>query len=588
MFFLKFLIDFLKKYYALLIGLVVVSILSAITYHGDFYMISKMSERVAGGNFHIYDNLFINGIDYGKFIMPPLIFLVDGAIFFIFKLLHIINFDFGLGFPSFWESFLLKSRYILLFLLSYPLIKQAALSYTKNDNKLSNRIANLWITSPLLLFLPFAQGNNDIIPVFFTLIFLFFAFKKKYLWAMVFLGLTAALKNYALFLIPPMAIILSDRDIKKTLKYGIIAGVAYLAPILFYIKDINHFFTGGGEGLYIFKAVIPSHINYMIFPIIYILLLTYLIFDKKASAKTKEADIVFYGFLFMSLFYAISHFFPQWFLWILPFLIFAIYNKRHLFYIYTSIVFVFLFSLITSWSNNLDITLFGPVLSSSANNILFPRMSGLVSLASSVFVGLLLAFIYVLFKERLVADKIRSSEKVTVFLNLLPLILYLVFLSFLVFVSSISESHDQELRDQALRGNYKTIQSFNVGDIKTSESYANINKTGDSYIPTSADPSVVLSLPNTIKESNLYALIEFGGHGVSSPQVYWANDQKIFSEDNSSLSPINLGGNTYLFPLKKTFAGLSLGKEVNIKYLRIDPSNTKNNFLLNGVSIIKL
>jgi len=483
---------------------------------------------------------------------------------------------------------MLKGRYILLFILSYPLIKQAALCYTKNDKKLSSRIANLWITSPLLLFLPFSQGNNDIIPVFFTLIFLFFAFKKKYIWAMIFLGLTAALKNYALFLIPPMAIILSDKNIKNTIKYGAIAGAAYLAPILFYLKDIDHFFTGGGEGLFIFKTVLPSHINYMVFPIVYILLLTYLIFDKKASVKTKESDIVFYGFLFMSLFFSVSHFFPQWFLWILPFLIFAIYNKRHLFYIYISIVFVFLFSLVTSWSNNLDITIFGPILSFRVSDLIFPRMPGLVSLAASVFVGLILAFIYVLSKERFIFDKVYLSEKFTIFLNLLPLILYLIFLSFLVFVASINGSHDQELKDRVLKGNYKTIQSFNASDIEISGSYGNINKIGASYAPTTVDPSIVLPVTNSNDEPILYALIEFGERGVTSPQVYWANDQKIFSEDNSSLSPINLGRNTYLFPLNKAFAGLSLGKEVNIKSLRIDPSNSLNSFQINMVKIIKL
>ena len=247
----------------------------------------------------------------------------------------------------------------------------------------------------------------------------------------------------------------------------------------------------------------------------------------------------------------------------------------------------FLFSLIIIHSNNLDLSLFRLILLNQVNNAAFPRIFSLALLASFAFSGLLLSFIFVLFKERVSVDKKRVSEKLLVLLNLLPLILYLFALGGLALLSTHNANVSQGLKNTLAKGGYETLQSFERQDINEIASFENVRKEGDSLTPTALNPRVTLSFKNSFVDQGLYAIIKFGGINLYPPQVFWSND-KDFSIKKADLSPVKLADNTYLFRLKEGFMGLYFGNETKVKYLRLVPTGPLNAFQINKIEIIKL
>ena len=578
---------FVSKYYALLIGVGVATTLAAIASHSDFFYISKMAERVASGNLHIYDNLIVNGVDYGKFIMPPTIFLLDGGLFYIFKLLHIINFSFGLyEIPTITHNLLLKSRFILLLILSYPLVKQTALVFTKNNEAASRRIVNIWIVSPVLLYLTFTQGNNDIYPTLLSITFLLFAFKKKYILAMIFLGLAAAAKNYALFLIPPMAIILADKNLIKTIKYSAISLGIYLIPVLFYVGDIKRFFTGGGEGLFILETVLPAHFNYMVFPILYVFLLCFLYFNENGLSKDKSKDIVLYGFLTLSLFFATSFFIPQWFLWILPFFVLLVYKNNKLFSLYVIIVTVFLFSLLTNWSNNLDLQLYRPVLPMNLAEVTMPGSVKIISFVSSIFVGLYFSFIYILTRN---TRNLKEDEpKMVVLKSLLPLVALLLVIAGFAVISSKITKDAKTISSMISNNDYALTDEITNNEINGPES-VNAKQNNDSLKAITNDPMIIVKTNKEIKSSRdnpSIVLVKYKGDKFD-PQLYW-NKENNFSESLSNTKFHSLGNGVFWTKIDRILMGIEIKKDYTINYLRFDPARKATNFEVEYIKVIRL
>jgi len=303
-----------KQYLPFWISFLLVILISLISFHGDFFWLSELAARTANGNFNLYQPLVIRGANLGRFIMPPLIGLVDTFFYFILKTLHIIH-DLNQG-PldriSLFQLLLLKSRYILVFLLSYPLIYKTALIFTKDNKLLSRRIANLWIASPILIYIPFAQGNNDIYPVVLSLVFLLFAFKGENLIAMIVLGLAAAMKNYSIFLFLPTALILAKKDPRKTFLYLIVGGITYILPSLIYfhgLAGMAHFSSGNIENFMMLGTTISSTVPYYVFVIAYFSVIFHLYFDENTKKIEEEKNSMLVIYCFFALLPFILHIF---------------------------------------------------------------------------------------------------------------------------------------------------------------------------------------------------------------------------------------------------------------------------------------
>lgn len=414
-----------KEFLPFWISLLIITFISYNTFHSDFIVLSKIAEKIAGGNLHIYQDLYICAANYRVPAMPPLIILIDGFFFFLLKELRVLNFDFCLVYhtPSI-HLLLLKSRYILTFILSYFMVHKVALLYTKQNKKLARRIANLWIASPILIYLPFAQGNNDIYPVVLSLAFLFFAFRKNFIIAMIFLGLTAAMKSYAVFLVIPVALILSQKNIIKTFFYSSICGLVFFLPRLFYLNDSPSFTKNISESFNVLGTVIPSvGVSYSIFAVGYFLILLFLYYcsdNMKSILEDKNRTLVVYCFLIMSFFYT-TWFYPQWFLWILPFFVLLVYKNKKLYSIYLLICSVYFFRTYAEYPGNLDIYLWKRILPLGRGSYYFPGViptnSPLLTFGAGLFLSLFIVFIYFLLKD----DKKKEEDnKISIYLSYLP------------------------------------------------------------------------------------------------------------------------------------------------------------------------
>jgi len=428
-----------KKYLPLWISLLMILPISYYTFHSDFILLSKLAQKIASGNLRIYEDLYAGAANYHIPFLPPLICLIDGLNYFLFMKLGVINFDFTVVYHTpFIHLLLLKSRFIFVFILSYFLVNKVALMYTGQDKKLSRRIANLWIASPILLYLPFAQGNNDIYPAAFSLIFLYFVFRKNFIVAMIFLGLTAAMKGYALFLVMPVALILSEKDLKRTFIYCLTSGLAYFLPIIFYLKDMTYFAAGNPEKFMMLSTAIPSlSVPYSVFAIGYFLIILFLYYSDnlKKIAEDKNRILLNYCFAVLSLFY-LTAFYPQWFLWILPFFVFLIYKNRRLYSIYLLICISYFLITYFGYPGNLDIYLWKKIFVASAPGIsyYFPGVmtpeSPLMVFITGLFASLLVVYIYFMFKDN---KEDEDNKDISVYMSYLPTVI--LFLMIYIFAS---------------------------------------------------------------------------------------------------------------------------------------------------------
>ncbi len=489
-----------KKYWFWIIFVIgIVLIISKFTYHSDLVNVAVNSARIANGDLSLKVETAERGLTYSSFF-PPVFHLIDGLLYFPFQKLGIYKFDLMNEITTdqlVLVSFLLKLRYLVLFILALFLVGGLVKSHIK-DFKDINKIFLLWLLCPVLIFVPFAWGNNDIYPMFFSLLFLLFAFKKKNIWAMIFLGLSMAMKNYAVFLVLPAAVILANKNVKKTIIYCLVSAVVYLIPYMIFYEVAHTFVTGGGEGLFILQRNILN--GPLLFPLFYFLIVFFLFFKQDVNDDNKNEVLTKYCFLILSLFYLASFFIPHWFLWIMPFFVLTVYKDRRLFYLYCLILFCFFISLF-SWSRNIDMNLF---------SVSFPMINKIIPLGDfistyfpdfkffsiiySLFFAAFLAYIYILFFEKKKNDLIEKEIK---YFSLLPLFIYLL----ICFVYVVGMNY--------LR-NRKDVDWYDLGLISRNELVGKIDDS-NIYYQTFKSPK------NNLKGINVFFATYGNGKKVATP-----------------------------------------------------------------------
>lgn len=420
-------------------------VLSAVTFHKDLFYVALFSSKLVSGDLNMYK--ITNTLGTGQInpyiipVAPPFAQLLDSLLYALFYFLGIYRFALipleplifnhqSVPLPIPMLSLLLKLRYFIPFFLSIFLVKKIALRYEPNSS-LQKTIVALWLLCPVLAYSTFMQGNNDLYPVIFLLLFLLFSLRKQNFWALVFLGLAAATKNFAVFLFIPAAIILAKREFKKTLAFISLPSLIYGAQALFYWQSSYHFFTAGKESFYILKSILPN--NYLLFPFAYFLIIGYLLFMEKQQNLTNNTirTLLLYCFFTLSLFFTTSLFPPQWFLWIMPFFILLIYNNSQLLVLYILIVTAFFFTLLVVpyWSGNVDYSLFSYTFPILQHIEPFAKTIGsrfedlrFAQLANTLFEALYILFILVLIKQR-PAAKLLPKPKL-IYLSFVPLFVF--------------------------------------------------------------------------------------------------------------------------------------------------------------------
>ena len=405
----------------LILGVVLRLVLMPITLHVDLWGHSFSAYFLAyEGRLNIYETLvnlpsshpLVRNFGVADiFIYPPLTYYTLG----FFKLLMrpfsdasfipwlMSNLDKIYTYPGLLkEIFLSKLPYLFLDVaLAFFL---AGLFKKERLKKISFA---LWMFNPLALYATFMVGQLDILPVFFVVLSLYFFRRKPYL-AAIFLGIGGAYKMFPLLFILPLAFVVGKTFFER-FKLVVIGFLPFFLSILPFInssafRSMVLFSPKSQKMLFMGWNLSGAEVVY---PFILFLMFFYFL----AWFYPKRWSISNYFIAILLLIFSVTHYHPQWFLWVTPFLIYDLVKNK-----FKNLVLVL--TLFVCW---LIITLlFEPSLSLSLFNPIFPELNKAVglseilskytdvfqfkSLIRSVFAATSLFYIFRLFKSPLKDD----------------------------------------------------------------------------------------------------------------------------------------------------------------------------------------
>lgn len=392
----------------LIIGVLIRLLLSSITFHPDIAHFD-LAGHVFGKGY------FLNFYDYSDsvFNYPPAVYFTVGI--FNWMLTSWIDHSFHDNFLFHFPDTLGDLRlHLHLFLLKIPYlpfdIATALMLYKFFSAKREKFLAfTFWIFNPWVLYSTYMMGQFDVIPTFFVILALFVATRdkdsiKKIFLAATLLGIGASFKVYPLLFLLPVASFLNSWPKRLLAVFGGI--LVYLITILPFIGSVGFRSQAlvANQSLKSLYAQIPISGGESIILFLVFICFFYFIFLNRIE---NYEDLWKRIFIILLLFFIFTHYHPQWFLWLTPFLIIELIrsNFKHLFLmILITISFlgqVFLFE------QSLSIGLFAPLNPKLYNGFslwqllnLNVDINFLRSLAQSLFVGVAGYFIYYYFPKK--------------------------------------------------------------------------------------------------------------------------------------------------------------------------------------------
>lgn len=181
-----------------------------------------------------------------------------------------------------------------------------------------------WIFNPLTIYTTFMLGQLDVLPTFFTVLAFYLFQKKQFNWSAFFIGIAASYKMYPIFLLLPLVFLAKAKLIErlKLIVVGLFPFVFFIAPYLnssaframvFSPKSQKMLFMGwplsGAEVIYPFILVLAGICFYAYY------------------SKIKYSLAVYFLAVLLLIF-SVTHFHPQWFLWVTPFLIWELVENK--------------------------------------------------------------------------------------------------------------------------------------------------------------------------------------------------------------------------------------------------------------------
>ncbi len=334
---MKYLTEITRRWWVgwLLLGVVIRIFLMPITLHPDLWGHSIVAYLFAYKGildpYSYIQNLPLNDplvINYGAtavrdiFIYPPLTYFTLGLFRLFVRPLAdsgfipwlIENMGRENEFPGLmWQIFIFKLPYLFV-----DIILACVFSSLFDETRKKKLAFIFWIFNPINLYSTFMVGQIDILPVFFVILSLYFVRRKKPVWAMLSLGIGGAYKMFPLLLLFPAVFVLKKKLADRMLLtiYGFLPFIVTIAPylnsaafremVLFSPKSQKMLFMGwnlsGAE---------------VIYPFILILMFIYFY----AYYQGKKARLESYYLAILLLIFSVTHYHPQWFLWVSPLLI---------------------------------------------------------------------------------------------------------------------------------------------------------------------------------------------------------------------------------------------------------------------------
>lgn len=291
----------------LIIGIALRVVLSLTTYHSDMQVFDLAGKLVAGDNIL---NLYDFSSSSAVFNYPPAIYLFHGFFFSLFNILGLSNiYQFNIN------LFLLKIPYLFFDLgIAFVIFKLF-------DSPRKSLIAfTLWMFNPVNLFATYMMGQFDVIPTFFIILSVYMAVKNRLQFAALALGFGVAFKISPVFLIIPLVIL--GKNYMERIKLIALSIMPYVVSIIPYISSSSFranalFANQSSKSLY---AAIPvsGGESILLFPAI---LLTFFLYIWQTRRKIEIWKLYLIPLL---LFFILTHYHPQWLIWVTPLLILSL------------------------------------------------------------------------------------------------------------------------------------------------------------------------------------------------------------------------------------------------------------------------
>ncbi|MDO8486510.1 MAG: hypothetical protein Q7S77_02340, partial [Candidatus Staskawiczbacteria bacterium] len=332
-----------KVFWVILIaGVILRLVLASITYHSDIQAFDFTGSVLSSGHIlNLYD--YLPSLSQGNEILkhyPASVFNYPPLVYFLFFILNGVG---NIGKDSnFYQLFLFNVPQVLgtfqlnlhLMLLKIPYllfdIPIAFMLMKMFEQKWKLLVFTLWMFNPVDLYATYMMGQFDIVPTFFVVLALYLimknSMKEKYLWwAVVLLGIGACFKIYPILLLPVVAFLFTSY--KKRIGALILGIIPYLLMISLYLpsQGFRTYALVAGQTLKSLYAQIPISGGESIILFLAFLGFFYLVFwEIKGTVQNLWQRF----FIILLLFFTFTHYHPQWFLWLTPFLIFALIKSN--------------------------------------------------------------------------------------------------------------------------------------------------------------------------------------------------------------------------------------------------------------------
>jgi hypothetical protein len=214
-----------------------------------------------------------------------------------------------------------------------------------------------WIFNPITLYATFMMGQLDILPVFFVLLSMYFAKEKKYFWSMASLGVGGSYKLYPLLFLFPAALFFGEKLITriKLLLVGIAPFLAISLPFLTSAAYRAMVFSPKSQKMLFMKFSVSG--AEALYPFVVVLIFLYFL----AYYKHKGALLRHYYLAILLLILSVTHYHPQWFLWVTPFLIIEMVKRNFSNWLEVLILFAGWLFITLTFEPSLSIGLFSPL-----------------------------------------------------------------------------------------------------------------------------------------------------------------------------------------------------------------------------------
>jgi len=354
----------------LLIAIIIRLFLMAFTYHPDlagqnlsayfwgFKNVTNVYEHIQSlpSTDPLVKNIGVNDI----FIYPPLTYFTLGTFQKIFAFTGLGNFLETIMSGANINKITGLSFYLFIIKLPYLFFDLAVAYFLYkyfNDPRQKYLAFIFWLFNPVTLYATFCMGVFDIIPVFFTVLAAYFLKKQKLSLSVLAVGFGIAFKMYPIFLLP-FIIFKSDKWLQR-IKLSIIGFLPIIItnlPFIFSSAYRSMVFSSKNSKMLYMQFMLSGAEG--LFPFLLILVFIYLLSQNKSL---RPKFYISYFFICFLLLFSVTHFHPQWFIWLSPFLIIEIINyKFKEAWAYIALMLIYIFIIFT-FENSLSVGLFAPL-----------------------------------------------------------------------------------------------------------------------------------------------------------------------------------------------------------------------------------